>query len=692
MQFNRRMHDDGESARWCRARRGLAVVLAFAGVIGASFIEARAQPLLDLGAPPGPPAPGQGAAALAEANRLGIEAGLVGRAGDPAGAVKAGLRTLARTLLLTGESAGQAGSGRIVLGYTAARRMRELDAATNVIAGPLAPVELALIEADLRAAVASLTDPAIDPRHALRRALAGLVPTFAAARSEANAAAMERLREIPGIDQATIGAAAALFEVCDSTASAPAFAASTAALAALLTSSIEAMHRLVSGVPEPRRERAISAFGSAFRRLAVDPAARPARESLAHLLAQDRLHRAALTAVPGPLRRALESVLERTQTVSNVEAFAPVPTNVLRVLEVVERGDGPDDESLPRQFRPAAKLFRQVLRATDAGLANALGAPSEMDPSLATAVVARRAALADVDTLRRSADSIRAGGEAIRPEWSGAADSVLQITQAVAKSPSTTDALVPLRARLSEIARFAVLTGEESLRDEANRAANHAAWRVACGCDSVVLLGRIEAARRRWLVSLDPRDRMPDDSAAATELAALAELMSLLADIAVLIDAERGFGYSEAAMSLRDTGEWEVRPATLAAFGPVVLEIASEASRATLDGRTEDARAAIARARDAAALVCLVGRLARLKSTRTAAATATVTSSPMWRELVGVGESSPSLQAGLIEHLATICRYAEEAAQRRASGKPDAALEQWLNARALEAFARIKDE
>lgn len=622
-----------------------------------------AQPILDLGAAPGPLVAGQGESAKARAAWLRESAEAIAFADGSFAGVKVGLRRLAAALIDTGEAAGEEGSARVIAGYTLARRLAEFDAAADAIAGPASAAERALIEADLRSSVSSLGRRETPPSVAVRAALAGLA-------SGPQMPAADELLVLDGMDPVSGAAAQRLLLLCAQARSMPPFADSGGLLEQSLRDAIVALRSLRASTPQPQRERLAAALGRAVIALDVSPSDSAATATLRDVAFLERVGRIASRQTSASLRRAIEASADRAWAGERVR----VAESLRRLCDLIERGDGPRDEALIRPLRPAAKLLRLTLRETDAGLAAALAVHDAMNPALATAVTARTRALDDLRRLERVSEIVAGSGDSPSDAWKGAAEAALAAAREAARPGATRQPLVDF---IHEISLLGRLAGEGSLRAEAERGGDRGAWRTLTGLEPASIVRTIDDTRMRWLAGLDPRKRIAPDIAARDRLAALAEVMDALADVAHLVGDDGEFGASGAAMRLAATPEWELHAASLETMSrPALAELARACAEAVA-GNPDAARAALANASGGILLARLAGRLA---------ARAPEPLDP-WREVIrSAGGSTTDADSA---RLAAICRYAEECARLRSEGAASVPLEAWLAARAREALERV---
>lgn len=308
------------------------------------------------------------------------------------------------------------------------------------------------------------------------------------------------------------------------------------------------------------------------------------------------------------------------------------------------------------------------------GLAAALAEPNALSPALATAVTARARALGDLRRLERVSAIMAGAGDSPSDAWKGAAEAALAAAREAAKPGATRQPLVDL---IHEISRLGRLAGEGSLRAEAERGGDRGAWRTLTGLEPATIVRTIDDTRKRWLAGLDPRKRIAPDTAARDQLAALADVMDALADVAHLVGDNGEFGASGAAMRLAASPEWEMHAASLETMSrPALAELARACAEAVA-GNPDAARAALANASGGISLARLAGRLA---------ARAPEPVDP-WREVIlSAGGSTTDADSA---RLAAICRYAEECARLRSAGATSVPLEAWLAARVREALARV---
>lgn len=628
------------------------------------------QPLLNLGSAPQAPEAGSGAAALALAQALEREAdGLRGQ--GTRGHARASVRGLAAVLLRTGEAAGAAGSERIVLGLTLARGMGEIDAAIAAAEGPAIEGALELAAMDLDRGPEALSarngEGSVDVQRTVRDAAAALADALLPATA---APAGRDWGQIQSLSPETAAALESASTLLTEAASHPAYRAAAERLRRVLDEAALAAAAPPPWLPVGARDAIVERVTAAARGL-VDPTARAeAAAALERAARLNRLINAADRLEETPAVRKARTQVAEFAAAAPGEADTERIAAAQRILDAAgARLDLPEERMLPRQVRPAWRQLLVQSRQTEAKLLpmveTALTRVDAMsDPAVLSALAAHRVVIDDLRLLERTAARIVEEGPpdrepAVAERWKRVADRLLKLGQDLGRPQDRDAALAGLRELTGQIDRYAVMPGEEELR-EANQGRGRlaAAWARLTGGKGEALLIELSDRRSGWVQGWDRQGY----AGTASDLARLQAIRGLME---TLHDAAAADANSETYARLNSTTGWEMSAETLARLAGDLTERCVEATEAMSTGDTEKCNGLVAEIREARAAVLLAGRLAR----RVMAAPG-----PALLEACGGGEPPwPARIGGLV---AEVCRYGAE---------PDQAA--YANARAKEALA-----
>jgi|GEM_PF-1171175 len=662
-------------------------------------------------------------------------------------------RRLIRGLLMKAEELGEAGSPHALAGLTLHNRLRELDLiARRLRSGACTPeqesaAELFVARVErLHGLVPARVD---DLDRALRDLLATPVQTglaAAASRSVADppvwvaepgrvgwmataggegldlGAACERWAMVEGVAPGAIAAIAAFNEQTLREARqwwAYRGAAEAVAGAIIAAGRVAEPGGLPEWVPSETRASLAARFAAAAAK-AVEPATREgAMQELADLAACaevltrfDLLLSSGSSGVVRPGQRAATAaksaalaIVAATGTGSK-ESRAALAAYSATLRLLGERAGIGDERSLVRDARPAWRALEAEARRTEADLWGVLGAiaPEDGAPLSNPVIVAPLAAH------RRSLDDLRAvaaisrhlGGTAPGPGLPGATPPapmdglrrgsvlarVLRLGQDLSVPERRESGLAAIRRLAADLEELMSFPGEDEVR------AGGGDVDAVTGGRTAGLLGRIDAARSRWLEGLA---RDGEGAEAAADLRRCRSLVALVRDAATmraLLTASRPPGPGERFMAgdeggIRAHPGWELSDAAAAAiYGDLGTRL-PRATRMLVEGgpsREREVEAAIAEIESAIAPVRLAAMLEREARARRLAGV------PVMVELAappaaGGGPWPVEVRA----ELAAICRYAEELAH--ATAEKDAqrikALRAHLNDRARAALERL---
>ncbi|MFM9995487.1 MAG: hypothetical protein ACKVU4_06750 [Phycisphaerales bacterium] len=695
--------------------------------------------LLDLRSAPAPVA-GDGAAAAALAEQLTRDAERFSAdRGDAVGRARAAWRRAAARLLADGESAGPAGSPRVLLGWTLARRANALDSLWTTAAVPPPGPEAALMAHDLDAAVESGAF-ARDAERVLRDVFAAtLGPTADAAPPphgwvEADPATEAAPDQTPGafthrmdawatIDGITPEAIAALRDLDATLRIADGWTAYTRT-----ADHTRGLILAASGVFAPRpwvdadaRRVLAGHFGHAAQALG-DPATRDTTgldrlAALASLMQRaDRLEFVSPAGGAG-VRAARAAVVQ-------VAAAPPSPGDerarfdaCARGMELVlARAAQPEDTALLRQVRPAYRTLLASLRQDEVHLLGALPdmlrRPDALTEPGIVAVLGRvQRTLDDLHALAALSAGLaaptapappdrEAREPSVAPERERLASRVLTLGQAMAKPDTRDSARADLRAFAERFARSVSIPGEEALNAAiAAGGPDRGVWSEVTGVQELTLSTEIADRRGFWLEAWEhaDADAQADQGARLDNLCRLLELQLDAARVLRVIRDARADGAAgvdpPGYSPLQAWPGWEL---SIEALAVLAADLPARLGRLTTQALGPDPAKTAAdvetvRAQFAAALLC--GRLMPLAEAR---ALGRIVDRATLFELATGGPRDaapgPSWLAQIRAELADVSRYAEEIGPAEQTGAKDRAakLRAYVNARALAALEHVE--
>ncbi len=718
---------------------------------------ARAQ-LLNLDSPAPAPRAGEGKAALALAGRMleeiqRKEKSLERLTGERllAGRFEIATRRLIRGLLMKAEELGEAGWAHALAGMTLHNRLRELDLiARRLRSGGCTPeqqsaAELFVAKVERLHGLVPMRVEDLD--RALRDLLATPVQTGLAAAASRDVAdppvwtaepgrvgwmataggealdlgaACERWAGVEGITPETVAAIAAFNEQTLGPARewwAFRGAAEAVAGAIIAAGRVAEPGGLPEWVPSEARASLVARFAGAAAR-AVEPGTREgAMPELADLAACaealtrfDALTSSTSAGVVRPGQRAAAAarsaalaIVAATEAGSK-ESRAALAAYSATLRLLGERAAIEDERSLVRDARPAWRALETEARRTEADLWGVLGAiaPEDAAPLSNPVIVAPLAAH------RRSLDDLRAvaaisrhlGGAAPAPGLPGATPPmdglqrgavlarVLRLGQDLSVPERREGALAAIRQLAADLEELMAFPGEDELR------AGGADLDAVTGGRTAALVGRIDAARSRWLEGLARDGEEAEVAADLRRCRTLAGLARDAATMRALLTASRPPGPGERFMAgdeggIRAHPGWELSDRAAAAIYGDLGERVPRAARLLLEGGPSRERSVVVALEEVEAVIAPARLAAGLEREARSRRLAGV---PVMVELAappaaGGGPWPVEVRA----ELAAICRYAEELAH--AMEEKDAqritALRAHLNDRARAALERL---
>jgi hypothetical protein len=720
------------SARSC-------LCIRFALVAFALTMQSLAQGTLDLRPAVSAPEAGTGLAAPAMAQALATDADRLDREAEESAAARAAIRRFACELLRRGEAMGEAGSSRIVLGYTLAHAMEAIDGAISTLGSDDAnarTLALGLLKSDAEDARAVLRDKNADAWRATRDALSTLTRDRSArsggwpdapGASDGQPVSLEAIRalipKIPGGTEESRAAAEPLLallaetderapasriarhirrrigSIAQALADRPAWLAEPAASAAggaLLFS----MPRLVSAED---RDSALATIDRLSIWCEIVTLAKPIGNDASAAKMRGAIAEIVPTATSGASREHLEGARSLVRAASASGGLA-------------------DEKTLPRQARPAWHALAQSLRSGQdslvAVLPEAIRSPNGLsNPAVLAPLGAQRRTLSDLRLLesfarRAGVPNAAPGAEPqIATPSLRLAERVLKYGQEMARPDRAGEAGEALRGLLSSLDRLESFPGEASLQAVVALGASdpeRAAWDAIAGGRTAALRAEILSRRDSWLDAVRKGTApKPDDLA---RLESLRELVGVLDAAAAAMPGANGRA-SPALAALQRWGGWELSDEARAIIVGDLAKDAAEATRLVLEGDRPASMTALARLRDRHAAALLMGRLARSlprEAKRTDGAAPSDAGAPangartkdarrgeVDAALGELGFGGPIVGASWMEEqaaaIADVCRYAEElAAIQRAidtgSAPPKAPkpeeLRRWIDERA----------
>lgn len=623
--------------------------------------------VLDLGSAPRPPAPGEGAAALALAGRMGEEAERLEAIGTAPAKAQAALRRAARAIILTGETAGEPGSIHIVTGATIAARLKALD--ERLADSDLAP-SLAAIIADLDVLAGAVPGEPSPLDRALRDALAplalegGWVAAEPGGRGPWSAEEVARWAAIPGVTAGGMEALDSIAKLLAQTAELPAYRAGAEAIRGRVRAGAAAAAGLPAWVSGKELEECGHALDRALREIGA-PATRDAGlKRLAWLAGVGRLC-SLVDRLPSSneTRKVRDALLTQMSAVSRGGGLDTRPiVNLERAIALaLARGDLGDERDILRQVRPAwRELWGDAVRSEQriiGSLPRILEEPGALtDPGIVSLLSTHTRALEDLSGMRRASQVLGprlAGNVPSGPAVPGintsprenehalAADRILALGQNMLRNEGREEAREALRALGDGLIAWHEFPGERDLRDAAP---GSPISKVLAGRERDLLAG-IEKARRDWLLSWA---RGGDARSEGRLLDSLGTLLSLARDavtIATLAGAHEGRAQTWPGWQLGGS-----------ARRALTEEIESEIQRLTPMVLDRDAAAAMPAIRKAHSDLAVQRLAARLERDLPAAAAAPLL------EVAG-GPPMDAWGEAWRADLAAVCRYTDEWAE-----------------------------
>lgn len=688
-----------------RPRLAAVLLLPAAVVVGACPPPAWAQ-RLDLGGVR-VPEPGEGRAALAVAALMEEQARTIdGRDTSASARVRAGARRLAAALIRSGEEAGERGSVRVLVGRTMAGRIGDLDSLLTDRAA-LAEPTLHAVADELALLVAAVPPDDNEMDRAIRDAFAPLTTPAGAPGAAAgwfvegerglpDAVALGRLAD--ALDAVSGGGTLAERTRLASGWAAYARSAEAAAVAAL--DAHAAVESLPAWVTREARDRLRADLDRAMVALESGALAPSAMASLRDLrtLASIAGRLDAIDAARPGSRQAREAWLRLALAdASDARRVGASPARIGaamdRALSLVEaRAALPDETAVARQVRPALRSLSDAAREGEprvlAVLASALEQPDPLtDPAIVAALNAQQRAIDDVRML--------ASLNRLLCEWAGSGapgEAPVPETEPRTREPTPVRAMLPLAERVRvlgvDLSRPASREGALAELRTLGEAApllfdipglaelagdpGERGWHEATGGRGEAIVRDAAAARAAWVESASS-DRHADRRGADTE-----RLRTLAATLAAQRDAASYLRLVASSSPMPGVAQswpgWEVSSRGLVALG----------ARVRADAPTR----AVA-LRDDAPGALLAGRLERLGAARGLGAR---------RDLLHEVALGPPLAGSWLADrrgaLASVCRYAEEAAHAAAGNEAGRAEEllRYVNDRARSLLASLPEE
>lgn len=646
---------------------------------------------------PGEPEAGGGAASLAQASALEASAdGIEGA--DAAARVRAGIRRFAASLLRTGDSAGSAGSERVIAGMKLAAALETIDAMIQRRAGVphaehAAMLEVAAIE--LRHATARVSAS----RDPLPRVLRGAIAPLAQLSGEANIACcdkdneprldglLEALAECPGLTDAGLDSLAEYLEMLNR---AEAWVGYRCA-ARQARKRLDTAAQTLLEAPVWLSEAAKVSLGARFDAAMLALGAGPDREPLEELALWGRVLRLAdalsdTGASHRHIREALERMLTRRDAAgaerARLEAFerAVALCHAQRAIE--------DERVVIRQLRPAwralARLARASAAAVNSTLPDLLRDPRAMsDPAHLTRVTTLREHLRTLDMVRGLSRDLSANTDGTREPvanetWARAADRVLRLAQQVDDDRTRPDAIGSLRVFARCLESIMHTWGEQDLRAVCEGRAPAwlaEAWELVTDDKSATLLAALETRRAAWRMRCG-REGLDAD---AEEALVTAMVVSIAAEAAWAVAALRPDAAAGAMPG------WFVSRDTARRLSSAINGAVSGIVSNAIDGNIREARTRAERAKSSHATARLMGRIEQ-------AAHVAYPASAMRFTVLGLMCDADAWNLVRAD-IAVAARYAEEArfaAADRDYARVSAAWSEAAAERVLEAWNRLE--
>lgn len=738
-----RSHQNPDREGGGRPSRCAPLFIAIA-LLCASAPHAPAQ-LLNLDAP-GAPAPGEGKAALALADRMkaDIDRLSAGAAGDASGSLHAAavrfsaeMRRLVRMLALRAEDLGEPGSAHLLAARTLAAGLPQIDALADRMAGG---ADLGLIlaaqqflrdqagaTADEEAARKDIPEGAGDLDRYLRDRLALLVeawPIVGGAPSWRDALAANTAGWVRDIDAGE--AATDLSASIDRWSAAGLLRPATAdTLRALATDVLAPAESLVAYRAQARGMPAsIARAGRAIEGLPVwvtdgAKARLAARFDGAVTVLMDRTTQDAGLSDLARFAR-LGAIVSRLDPPEGAVAAAP-PRSILAAREALLTAGAPPEGVRPkaatetidvfdratrlmaqrralgaeadliREVRPAWRVLDQSAKKTESDLWAALArlgpgvsAPSS-DPALVGALAAHRRAIDDLLAAGTISRVLADGTMFTTSAHRLALARALRLAQDLAKPDRREASLTTLRRAAADFDDLLSLPGEADLHAVIGDAGNpdRAAWAALTGDRAPALVAAIDAARKPWLDAWAAEKDSPTGGAA--RLRAIAPLVETIADAV----AVRSMSARLAASDRGGGGiqSWPGFDTTDAALGAMTDGLDERLSRAAAAAATGDDKALAPVIKDLQPRRSVLHLLAALERIARARSLSPL---PVAVEVA----CPPAPDAWLIDSradLGAVCRYLDEyadAGQRRDSKRADRLLS-YLSVRAESVSKRL---
>lgn len=622
--------------------------------------------VLDLGSAPRPPAPGDGAAALALAGRMGEEAERLDALGTVLASAQAALRRAARAIILTGETAGEPGSIHIVTGATIAARLKALD--ERLADSDLAP-SLAAVIADLDVLAGAVPGEPTPLDRALRDALAplglegGWVAAEPGGRGPWSADEVARWAAIPGVTAGGMEALDSIGTLLAQAAELPAYRAGAEAIRGRVRAGAAAAAGLPAWVTGKELEECGHALDRAFREMGTSATRDAGLKRLGWLAGVGRLC-TLVDRLPSSneTRKVRDALLAQMSAVSRGGGLDTRPIDNLEraIALALARSDLGDERDILRQVRPAwRELWGDAVRSEQriiGALPRILEEPGALtDPGIVSILSTHTRALEDLSGMRRASQVLGprlAGSVPTGPAVPGinpslrdnehalAAERILALGQDMLKNEGREQAREALRALGDGLIAWHEFPGERDLRDSAP---GSPISKVLAGRERDLLAG-IERARREWLLSWA---RGGDARQEGRPLESLGTLLSLALD-AMTISALAGAHEGRA----QPWPGWQLAGSARRALA---AEIESELHRLTPMALDRDPAAAIQAIRKAHSDLAVQRLAARLERDLPAAA------APLL-EVAG-GPPMDAWGEAWRADLAAVCRYTDEWAE-----------------------------
>ncbi len=505
---------------------------------------ARAQ-LLDLDRPR-PTEPGEVRAALRFADVIEQEASAFGD--TPSERARAGVRTLAITLIRTGEDAGEAGSNRVVIGMSLVRGLDELDAA--ITSGTLNDADRTQLAADLGLLADSLPDDPDDLDRALRDALAILMvgmDTTGGWRNDtidgSPLAPMVRGWFADGLISDQTALDLSEFDaLLDGAALQPGYARTTSWIRDRINLAAIGIDSLPDWMPTDSVVSLKASFDAGVAALCADSGDDDATAALDGIFylsgASERVAMIKDDRIAGSVRSAIASAASDPASARDI--YGPTDTLIV-TLEVFNR---PIPQPQVRQLRPAGRAMmgrtRRLRSDLESAIADSLVDGARSDPAALGLIARANRFDADFDLIERLDRLLTPTGDT-RDKWrADAARHLLTITREMSDKNTESEAFEHLRRVGEQLERReAVLRFADELNapsPELEAALDHLAdgRRVQLAAMLMRAAGRVDRALA------DPAQPIPSD-AVNLELRLLLRQIALIEDF-LLVRSIVGLG------------------------------------------------------------------------------------------------------------------------------------------------------